>query len=64
MISLKGCTFCWLTNGRSGTRVDWSSDCDDTRPNCSPFLDHPDVPSENNHAERQIRPAVIVRKNI
>src|SRR6516165_7233777 len=28
------------------------------------FLDHPDVPSDNNHAERQIRPAVIVRKNI
>src|SRR5512135_2323669 len=27
------------------------------------FLDHPDVPSDNNHAERQIRPAVIVRKN-
>ena len=28
------------------------------------FLDHPDVPPDNNHAERQIRPAVIVRKNI
>ena len=27
------------------------------------FLEHPDVPSDNNHAERQIRPAVIVRKN-
>src|SRR5512143_919249 len=27
------------------------------------FLDHPEVPSDNNHAERQIRPAVIVRKN-
>jgi transposase-like protein len=27
------------------------------------FLDHPDVPSDNNFAERQIRPAVIVRKN-
>ncbi len=27
------------------------------------FLDHPDVPSDNNQAERQIRPAVIVRKN-
>jgi transposase len=27
------------------------------------FLDHPDVPSDNNHAERQIRPAVILRKN-
>ena len=27
------------------------------------FLDYPDVPSDNNHAERQIRPAVIVRKN-
>ena len=25
--------------------------------------DHPEVPSDNNHAERQIRPAVIVRKN-
>lgn len=27
------------------------------------FLDHPAVPSDNNHAERQIRPAVLVRKN-
>ena len=27
------------------------------------FLDHPEVPSDNNHAERQIRPAVIARKN-
>ena len=27
------------------------------------FLDHPEVPSDNNHAERQVRPAVIVRKN-
>ena len=27
------------------------------------FLDHPDVPSDNNHGERQIRPAMIVRKN-
>jgi transposase len=27
------------------------------------FLDHVEVPSDNNHAERQIRPAVIVRKN-
>jgi transposase len=27
------------------------------------FLDHPGVPPDNNHAERQIRPAVIVRKN-
>jgi transposase len=27
------------------------------------FLDHPDVPYENNHAERMIRPAVILRKN-
>lgn len=27
------------------------------------FLDHPDVPSDNNHGERQIRPAVIARKN-
>jgi transposase len=27
------------------------------------FLDHPEVPFDNNHAERQIRPAVIVRKN-
>ena len=27
------------------------------------FLDHPGVPYDNNHAERQIRPAVIVRKN-
>ena len=28
------------------------------------FLDKPDVPADNNHAERQIRPAVIMRKNI
>lgn len=28
------------------------------------FLDRPEVPFENNHAERQIRPAVIMRKNI
>ncbi|HMB03830.1 MAG TPA: IS66 family transposase [Isosphaeraceae bacterium] len=27
------------------------------------FLDRPDVPSDNNHGERQIRPAVIARKN-
>ena len=27
------------------------------------FLDHPEVPYENNHAERMIRPAVIIRKN-
>jgi transposase len=27
------------------------------------FLDTPGVPSDNNHAERQIRPAVIMRKN-
>lgn len=27
------------------------------------FLDHPQVPFENNFAERQIRPAVILRKN-
>ena len=27
------------------------------------FLDHPEVPLDNNHAERQIRPAVIARKN-
>jgi hypothetical protein len=27
------------------------------------FLDHPAVPFENNHAERMIRPAVIIRKN-
>jgi transposase len=27
------------------------------------FPDHPDVPSDNNHAERQIRPAVMARKN-
>jgi transposase len=27
------------------------------------FLDHADVPFENNHAERAIRPAVIIRKN-
>jgi transposase len=26
------------------------------------FLDHPGVPSDNNHAEREIRPAVIMRK--
>lgn len=28
------------------------------------FLDKPEVPADNNHAERQIRPAVIMRKNI
>ena len=27
------------------------------------FLDYPEVPYENNHAERMIRPAVIIRKN-
>ncbi len=27
------------------------------------FVDHPDVPADNNHAERQIRPPVIIRKN-
>jgi transposase len=27
------------------------------------FLDYPLVPSDNNHAEREIRPAVIMRKN-
>ena len=27
------------------------------------FLDHRDVPSDNNHAEREIRPAVVMRKN-
>ncbi len=27
------------------------------------FLDYPDVPSDNNQAEREIRPAVIIRKN-
>ena len=27
------------------------------------FLDHDNVPFENNHAEREIRPAVIIRKN-
>lgn len=27
------------------------------------FLDHENVPFENNHAEREIRPAVILRKN-
>lgn len=27
------------------------------------FLDTPGVPHDNNHAERQIRPAVIIRKN-
>jgi len=27
------------------------------------FLDYPDVPFENNFAERMIRPAVIIRKN-
>jgi len=26
-------------------------------------LDYPEVPSDNNHAEREIRPAVIMRKN-
>lgn len=27
------------------------------------FLNHPEVPFDNNHAERQIRSAVIARKN-
>ncbi len=27
------------------------------------FLDHAEVPFDNNHGERQIRPAVIARKN-
>jgi hypothetical protein len=27
------------------------------------FLDNPQVPYENNHAERMIRPAVVIRKN-
>ena len=27
------------------------------------FLDYPDVPFDNNHAERMIRPAVMLRKN-
>ena len=27
------------------------------------FVDHEEVPFENNHAEREIRPAVIIRKN-
>lgn len=27
------------------------------------FVDHPEVSADNNHAERQIRPAVIMRKN-
>ena len=27
------------------------------------FLDTPAVPADNNHGERQIRPAVIIRKN-
>ena len=27
------------------------------------FLDHAEVPFDNNHAERAIRPAVIIRKN-
>ena len=27
------------------------------------FLDHENVPSDNNHAEREIRPAVLMRKN-
>jgi transposase len=27
------------------------------------FLDEPDVPFDNNHAERAIRPAVMMRKN-
>lgn len=27
------------------------------------FVDHPGVPFDNNHAERAIRPAVIIRKN-
>ena len=34
------------------------------RPAARGFLDHEGVPSDNNHAEREIRPAVIMRKNI
>lgn len=26
------------------------------------FVDHPDVPSSNNHAEREVRPAVLMRR--
>lgn len=33
------------------------------RDNLFTFLDHPGVPFDNNFAERQIRPAVILRKN-
>jgi hypothetical protein len=28
------------------------------------FLDHPEVPYDNNHGERMIRPAVVIRKNL
>jgi transposase-like protein len=27
------------------------------------FLEHPEVPPDNNHAEREVRPAVMMRKN-
>jgi transposase len=27
------------------------------------FLDHPEVPYDNNHAKRMVRPAVLVRKD-
>ena len=34
-----------------------------TRDHLFTFLDYPQIPFENNFAERQIRPAVILRKN-
>jgi hypothetical protein len=43
---------------RLGKRISRHRDCLFT------FLDQPHVPFDNNHAERQIRPAVIMRKNI
>ncbi len=39
----------------------WLTPMDKGRP--FTFLDHAGVASDNNHAEREIRPAVILRKN-
>jgi hypothetical protein len=41
-----------------------ASESDHHRDHLFTFLDKPRVPFNNNHAERQIRPAVIVRKNL
>jgi transposase len=62
---------------RLGRRLDAriATDCDDpdarrllkrlrrTGDHLFTFLDYPQIPFENNHAERMIRPAVVLRKN-